>query len=120
MDFFCPTNGGIRVGYATGPLLRTVPRRQRGRLQGRVVLVLTANAHFAIRGIRPGARLAVARRRLHLTRFHVGLNYWYLAPDGPARAILKVRRGRVEEIGIATPTFTSQRRVAARFLRSFP
>ena len=67
MDFFCPTNGFIRVGY--------------GR-QGRVVLALTGNVHFTIRGVRHGTRLSVARRRLRLTRFHVGRNYWYLAPDG--------------------------------------
>ena len=105
MDFFCPTNGFIRVGY--------------GR-HGQVVLALTGNAHFALHGVRPGARLAVARRRLHLTRFHVGLNYWYLAPDGLVRAVLKVRGGRVREVGIAAKGLTTPRRQAARFLRSFP
>jgi ABC-2 type transport system ATP-binding protein len=120
MDFFCPTNGGIRVGYAAPGLLRGLPSQQRRKLRARVVLVLTANAHFSIRGIRPGSRLAGARRRLHVTMFHVGRNYWYLAPDGPSRAVLKVRHGKVQEVGIANRELTTPRRSAARFLRSFP
>jgi hypothetical protein len=84
-----------------------------------VVIVLTTNAHFTVRGIRVGSRLSVARRRLHLTRFHVGRNDWYLAPDGESRAVLKVRRGRVQEVGIANRSLTAQHRSAAGFLRSF-
>jgi hypothetical protein len=119
MDFFCPTNGGIRVGYASPALLRGLSSHQRRQLRGRVVLILTANAHFTIHGIRSGSRLTVARRRLHLTMFHVGRNYWYLAPDGPSRAVLKVRGGRVQEVGIANRNLTGLRRPASRFLRSF-
>lgn len=119
MDFFCPTNGGIRIGYATPALLRGLAARRRRQLNDRAVLILTANAHFTIRGIRPGSRLSVARRRLRVTGFHVGRNDWYLAPDGSVRAVLKVRRGIVEEVGIANPSLTTPRRSAARFLRSF-
>jgi ABC-2 type transport system ATP-binding protein len=119
MDFFCPANGGIRVGYASPALLRTLSRREAGRIRGRVVLVLTANRHYALRGVRAGSRLAVARRRLRLDRgFGVGVNRWYLAPAGAGRAVLKVRRGMIEEIGIAEPRLTTAR-LAPRFLRSF-
>ena len=120
MDFFCPTQrpdpDRLRLTLA---LLRGLPARQRRQLNGHAVLILTGNAHFAIRGIRPGSRLSVARRRLQLTSFHVGRNDWYLAPDGSVRAVLKVRRGIVQEIGIANPRLTTPRRSAARFLRSF-
>ena len=59
-------------------------------------------------------------RRLRVGRpFHIGLNYWYLAPDGPSTGVLKVRHGTVEEIGIAVKRFTRTRRLAGRFLRSF-
>ncbi len=119
MDFFCPTNGGIRVGYASPGLLRGLPARERPGLRGRAVLILTANAHYAIRAVRSGSRLSFARRRLHLKTFHVGRNFWYLAPDGPATAVLKVRRGRVQEVGIANRPLTTARRPAARFLRTF-
>ena len=119
MDFFCPTNGYIRVGYASAGLLRGHSARQRRTLSGRVVLAVTGNGHFAAHGIRHGTPLAVARRRLHLTRYGVGLNDWYTAPDGRVRAVLKVRRGTVQEIGIANPSLTGSRRATARFLGGF-
>jgi hypothetical protein len=120
MDFFCPTNGYIRVGYASAGVLRGQTARRRRTLRGRVVLALTGNAHFAAHGVRHGTRLAVARRRLHLTHYRVGLNDWYLAPDGRVRAVLKARRGTVQEVGIANPGLTTSQRATARFLRSFP
>jgi hypothetical protein len=43
------------------------------------------------------------------------LNDWYLAPDGRVRAVLKVRRGTVQEVGIANPGLTTSRRATARF-----
>jgi hypothetical protein len=101
-------------------LLRGHPARQRHTLRGLVVLALTGNAHFAAHGIRHGTRLTVARRRLHLTHYRVGLNEWYLGPDGRVRAVLKVRRGTVQEVGIANLGLTTSQRATARFLRSFP
>ena len=71
--------------------------------------------------MRPGAGVAAFGRRLRLGHaFSVGRNAWYIAPDGPGRAVLKVRHGRVEEIGIANASFARNRRLTARFLRSFP
>jgi ABC-2 type transport system ATP-binding protein len=120
MDFFCPQSGGIRVGYASLTLLRGLSSRQRRQERGRVVLILSASKHYAIRGARVGARLAGAKHRLKLGRdFDVGLNQWYLAPDGAARAVLKVRRGTIQELGIADSKLTASRSSAARFLRSF-
>jgi hypothetical protein len=104
MEFFCLSPIGVRVGFA----------------QGRTVLLLTANRHYALRGVRPGARLAAVSRRLHAGRpFHIGLNYWYLVPDGSVTGVLKVRHGMIEEIGIATRSFTRSRRASMRFLRGF-
>ena len=105
MDFFCPARHGIRVGYR----------------RGRVVLVLTANRHYALRGVRPDTRLARVARRLRAGRpYHVGRNTWYLVPDGRGRGVLKVRRGTIQEIGIATASLVRTRAAARRFLRSFP
>ena len=120
MDFFCPSHGGIRVGYASPSLLRALNRRQARKVRGRAVLLLTADRHYALRGIRPASRLSAARRHLHgLGRGYViGLNHWYIARAGSAEAVLKVRHGEVQEVGIADRSLTG-RRLARRFLASF-
>ncbi len=119
-DYFCLTPNGIRVWYASPKLLKGLSRRVRSQISGRVMVTLTANAHYTLRGIRPGATLAAARRALAPRGpFHVGRNDWYLAPNGPATAILKVRRGIVQEIGIADKRLTATRSAAKRFLTSF-
>lgn len=120
MDFFCPAHEGIRVGYAPAGLLTRLGPGARRRLRGRVVLVLTANRHYALRGVRPGESLARAARRLHAGRgFHVGRNLWYLVPNGPGRGVLKVRHGAIGEIGIADPALTGTRGASRRFFTSF-
>ncbi|MDQ6834754.1 MAG: hypothetical protein M3016_01055 [Actinomycetota bacterium] len=120
MDFFCLAGNGVRVGYASPKLLRALTVGQRRRTRARAVLLLTANRHYALRGVRPGNRWHVARRRLHgARRYKVGKNTWYLLPGARSSDVLKVRRGRVQEVGIANRRLTRTRRVAGRFLRSF-
>ena len=120
MDFFCPAHNGIRVGYATPALLHGLSSAQRTQLRGRVVLVLTSNHHYALRGVRPGTRLAKVARRLKVGRgFQIGLNRWYLAPNGSSRGVIKVRHGVIDEIGIANARLTRSRPAALRFLESF-
>jgi hypothetical protein len=120
MDFFCPVHRGIRVGYASSGLLRSVSKAERRRIRGRAVLILTANRHYALHGVRVRTRLSKVSSKLHVgRRFQVGRNTWYLAPNGSSRGILKVRRGRIQEIGIANGTLTRKRAAARRFLRSF-
>lgn len=118
MDFFCLTPIGIRVVYPSAALLRTLPRGARERVRGKVVLALTANPYYALRGVRPGARLASVARRLHIgRRFHIGLNNWYLTSAiGASRGILKVRHGVIEEIGITDRAVTANRRSERRLL----
>lgn len=120
MDLYCLTPKGIRVGYPSARLLRRLSRGERRRVQGRVVLALTANTHYALRGVRPGTPLRAARRHLDLGRpFHVRLNTWYLVANGPSRGVLEVRKGIVEEIGIANRQLTAGRSAARAFLGSF-
>jgi hypothetical protein len=120
MDFFCPTVNGIRVGYPSSALLRTLSPKQRARVRDRAVLALTANPSYAINGVHPGAKLAAVARRLKVGRpFRIGLNSWYLAPAGASRAVLKVRNGRIEEVGLADKQLTSGGVTARRFLASF-
>jgi hypothetical protein len=106
MDFFCRHDGGIRVGYTSS---------------GRVALILTANRHFALDGVRPGTRLtrAVARRLHAGTGYPIGLNTWYLTPNGDERGVLKVQHGVIDEVGVADAALTESRRATRRFLTSF-
>jgi Fibronectin type III-like domain len=121
MDVFCLAGGpGIRVGYPSSRLLRALSAHDRRRVHGRAVLILTANHHYALRGVRAGASFRKARRSLTLgTPFRIGRNTWYLTAAGRGRGVLKVQRGRVREIGIADERMTAGRGAAARFLRSF-
>jgi hypothetical protein len=58
-------------------------------------------------------------RRLHLGRpFVVGRDDWYLLADRSARGVMKVRRGIIEEVGIANRSLTNRRAKARRFLGS--
>ncbi len=120
MDFFCLTPNGIAVGIASPALVRSLPRNARHGLAATVVLALTANPHYSLSGVRAGIRLAAIARRLHVGKpFYVGKNAWYLTPGRQARGVLKVQRGIVEEIGIASRRVTRTRAQGRRFFRSF-
>jgi ABC-2 type transport system ATP-binding protein len=119
-DFFCLTPIGIRVGYASPKLLSELPARDRHRYRDRVIWISTANRRYAIGGVRAGARLRAATGPLHLGRpIHVGQNLWYFGHHGSQTALLKVRHGVVQEIGIATPALTRTGAMQRRFAQSF-
>ena len=121
-DDYCLFAGwGIRAGYPSTNLLQTIPRSRRAADLGRLVLVLTANPFYALDGVRPGAGLSITRHRLHLgTPIQIGRNSWYVFRGQTATAILKVRHGVVQEVGIASRYLTSTREAQTRFLHSFP
>jgi hypothetical protein len=105
MDRVCLTDGrSIRVGYSSS------------RSRGRATLLLTTSRRYRALGLRPGSRV---RRLRGAARFRVGSNTWHLRRGRRATAVLRVRGGRVREIGIASRARTRGRRAAARFLRSF-
>ena len=120
-DNFCLHGGwGIRTGYPSALLRRSLSKAAQAAVRGRVVLALTANPYYDLRGIRPGATQNAAIAALDLGRaFHVGLNYWYLAPNGSSTAVLKVRNGTVQEIGIAARKLTDNRKSQNTFINSF-
>jgi hypothetical protein len=119
-EFFCLDRIGVRAGFASPKLLRPLDAAQRRAVRGRVVWVSTANPFYALRGVRPGDSLAVARSHLKLGQaFHVGANDWYFVPGSRSNGLIKVRRGTVAEIGIATRSVTLGRRAQRRFLTSF-
>lgn len=119
MDYFCLSPVGVRVGYAPSALLRVISRSERKRVQGRAVLALTSNKQYSLHGARPGVRLALVARRLHVGKgFRIGANTWYLVSNGQSRGVLKARHGVIQEIGIADKRLTAKRTTARKLLSS--
>jgi len=103
VNFCLRRSYGIRVGYPSARLLRSLPRRMRNRSRSRILIALTANRYYALSGIRA---------------FHVGLNYWYVVPGRAAYGVLKVRHGRAQEVGIVSKSVTRERAAQRRLFRS--
>jgi hypothetical protein len=117
MDFFCLQPIGIRAAYPSPAMLRSVKRKVRGQLRGRIVLLLTSDRLYKLRGVKPGTRLAKVRGKLHPgRRIRIGANDWYLVPHGRSIGVLKVRRGVIQEIGIADKRLRYRSRAGKVFL----
>jgi isoquinoline 1-oxidoreductase subunit alpha len=116
-DYFCLTPAGVRVGYPSPALLRTLPAGERKRFERRVVWASTANPFYDLHSVRPGQTLAHARKHLKLEGpFH---NDWYLAPNSASStAMLKIRHDIVKEIAIAEKTLTHTHQARGALLRS--
>jgi hypothetical protein len=119
-DFFCLTPIGVRVGYASPVLLRTLPEGRRAGLEQRVVWASTADPYYSLDGIHAGQSIETASSTLGTGRpFHIGQNYWYLARRANYTAVLKVRGQVVEELGIADNALTRNRKTQDVLLHSF-
>jgi hypothetical protein len=119
-EFFCLTPHGVRVGLASSKLLSALSHSEQNALKDRVVWISTDNARYAVHGIRAGATLTAAQHALpHSYYFRLGKNFWYLAPAGKATAVLKVRHGLVEEIGIAAKQLTASHKADRTLMSSF-
>ncbi len=121
-DFFCLTPIGVRVEYASNGMMTRLSRNARQARLGRVVLALTANAYYALDGVRPGATLKAARRALGAGNlFHIGVNWWYFVPHGSWTAVLKLHHGTpqsvIAEVGIADGRLTNSRKAQLAFIR---
>ena len=120
-DNFCLSAGqGIRVGYGSSRLLGQLARAGLAKVNGRVVLALTANRYYALNGVRAGTSLTQAARRLKLAKaIHWGANDWYVIPGKTSNGVLKVRDGVVQEVGIANKQLTTGRAAQLQLLRNF-
>jgi FG-GAP repeat len=115
-DFFCLTPIGVRVAYGSPKL----PKKERKKFENRVIWASTSSAFYALRGVRASATVKAAGTKLKLTGpFHIGLNTWYLAPNGSSTGVLKTRHGIVEEIGIGEKVLTANHKAQVIFLHSF-
>ena len=120
LDRFCTVGGGyVRVGYPTGGLVKGLSRGERRRVGGRAVLALSSSPRHRVSRLGKGSRLrTVARRLFGERRFRVGRDTWLLAPARQARIVVKVRRGKVSDVGLADLRLTAGAN-ARRFVRSF-
>ena len=119
-DFFCLTPIGVRVGYASPKLLKSLAKHEQRKLKGTVVWSSTSNPYYSLDGVRPGDSITDAATRLHTTvNLHIGANDWYLAHKRNLTAVLKVRHGAVQELGIAVNALTSTRRRESILMHSF-
>jgi hypothetical protein len=119
-DFFCLTPMGVRAGYATPKLLKTLPKHERNKYEDRVVWASTSNPYYQLDGVRAGESIATAAAILHTGKpFHIGKNYWYLAVKHGYTAVLKVRGIQVQELGIADNSLTKTRSDQSTLMHSF-
>ena len=70
-------------------MLRKLSPKARKQVRGRVILALTANRHYSLKGVKPQTKLTKVRGRLRPGRgFHVGANTWYLVAAGRSIGVL--------------------------------
>jgi hypothetical protein len=121
VDFFCLSPVGIRVGFASARLASRWPRSLRARYADRIVWISSSDSRYEIDGIAPEARLKAAERRLRGGRLlAVGRNEWYFAPvSSQVTALLKVRHGEVQEVGVAPSALTRTSALRWAFITSF-
>jgi hypothetical protein len=105
---------------ATPKVLRRLDVKERARLRGTVVWASTWSDHYAIRGLRMGAKQAAVEKKLpHGQLLQIGKNDWYLAPDGTVTAVFKLDAHRVTELGIALRAVTGTRRADRTLMSNF-
>jgi hypothetical protein len=122
IDYFCLTPMGIRAGYPTPKLLKTLSRHERKSVNGRVIWASTANPFYGLDGVHAGEPVATAEKTFGGTPeppFHIGKNDWYLARVHGFTAVMKVRRGVVEELGIGAESLTKTRKAQNVLMHSF-
>jgi hypothetical protein len=120
IDVYCLSGGGLRAAYASPALLRALSVRGPRRLAGRIVLALTSDPFYKLRGVAPGTSFTTARRTLHPGRgYAAGGNTWYIVRDGAANGVMRVHKGVVEEVGVVPRQLVSTASRARTFFRSF-
>jgi hypothetical protein len=120
MDFYCLSPTGISAGYPSKYLLRHFGQKTQRALRGRIVLLLTANHRYALHGVHVGARFKRVARRLHAGRpHHWGTSTWYFPPNGASTGVIKVRRGRIVEIGIINKQLSATRSEKHRLMAAY-
>jgi hypothetical protein len=119
---FCLYAGfGIRVAFPSAKELRSLKPGERSKYKDKIAIALTANPVYKLKGVKPGEKIAAVAKRLHAEKpFHIGINFWYFAPEGSATGVMKVRNGIIYEVGIATKALSSgSYKSQFKFMNSF-
>lgn len=115
-DDFCLYGGwGIQVRYAQTRWIVGPSGRRRARIERQIVLAMTDNRYYSVRGLRPGASVGSARRWLR-SPLRLGNAQWYVIPGRTANMVLEVQHGVVQEIGIVNRTLTARREAQRQLL----
>jgi hypothetical protein len=116
---YCLKGSGISVSYPSSAVLKKLSPKARRGVSNHVVVALTANRHYALKGARPGTRFAKVARRLRAGRgIRIGKNTWHLTGAGPSRGVIEVSHGVITQIGVANKSLTASRASARRLLVS--
>jgi len=120
VDRYCLSDDStIRVGYPSHTQLRRLVRRERQRLRGKALLVLTTSRRTTVRGVNVGdTRRELLRKTGRRRGVRVGRNVWYVRRGERAGHVFKVRGGVVREVGIADRRQTATNRRVKRFFTS--
>jgi hypothetical protein len=121
LDRYCARGGGtFRIGYPTKRLSNTLKRSLRRKVKGRVVIVLTSNKGFSLKGIRPGSSSSKARKKLkHEHSLKVGKNRWLVVSGRKVTLLVRIQGKKVREIGIGDGRLTHGTKATKRFLRAW-
>lgn len=121
MDRYCAAGGGsFRIGYTTKRLARSTNARERKRVSGRAVLILTSSKRFSVAGIVPGSSVRNLRAKLKGERkLRIGKNTWYVANGRRSRLIFRVRGNTVQAVGIADRWLTTSTAGGKRLLTAW-
>jgi hypothetical protein len=119
IDSFCLAGGqSIRAAYATTKLA-SIARTHAAQVSGRVVLALTASGHYALKGVRPGMRVAAAAKHVKLGHaLRIGANVWYVIPGAGANGVVEARGGVIRAVGIADKRLSTGQAAQRRLLAS--
>jgi hypothetical protein len=111
-DEFCLANGSrVRAGYPTRRLLAALGPRERRRVRGRAVVILSSNRGHGARGVRPRDRAGRLRGKAAFT-VRIGAATWHVARGRRAQLVFVVRGARVREVGLADGRLARTRRGA--------
>ncbi len=121
IDRFCLVGGGsVRVGYPSAGLRRELSRRERARVRGRALLLLSSGPRTRLRGVAAGAATRTLARRIGRVKpIRVGSTRWYLRGGKGGRHVFRVTGGKVREVGLADARQTASRARAKRLFASF-
>ena len=121
IDRFCLAGGGaVRVGYPSAALRRKLSRRERARVKGRAVLLLSSSPRTRLRGVVPGVSTRTLLRRIGKVRpVAVGSTRWYLRARLRRPARLPRHRGQGARGRPGRRAQTASRTRAKRLFASF-